>query len=610
MKLPFPFYKLPLQLDVARLRAEMGTLSADAWVSHPKGVPGNSAVRLITVNGEDNDSLYGTMLPTRYLATMPYTRQVLSSFGVVWGRSRLMKLAPGAEVPEHSDINLHWFRRVQLHMPVFTTPEVKFSCDEQTVHMAAGDVWVFDNWRPHRVINPSESERIHLVADTTGNSVFWRRVLTSNGGPATTLTYQEGANPPLLTERNSTYSVMSPTEVELLLSDLAEEIVARTAQSNSGQSVAEYRQLLTNFILDWRHCCLRFGEDAAHFGEYIKLRESLQADSLRIGPCLMVRSNSVAAHEVLAARILRQLLGTSETGRAPTRAGSAGSNQPSTRNRFFRPVFIVAAPRAGSTLLYEALAVNSSFCTLGGEAHWLVENIPSLRPGWPGVDSNRLTGSHATDAIAEHVAESILRRAMSSTHESVKLSASGLRLLEKTPKNAIRIPFLNEIFSDARFIFLWRDPRENISSIMEAWKGGRWITYKNLPGWDGPWSMLLPPGWRDLRGRPLEEVAAYQWRYTNETVLADLHQLAIDRFAVVNYTDLLSNPRGTIERLCAFTGVEMDDATMARVSAPLPLSRYTQTPVDPGKWKRNEAPILRVLPTVNHVWRELQMLTR
>src|SRR5882757_2864001 len=55
------------------------------------------------------------------------------------------------------------------------------------------------------------------------------------------------------------------------------------------------------------------------------------------------------------------------------------------------PIFIVAAPRSGSTLLFETLARSESLCSVGGEAHWLVENHKDLRPGEPGVDSNRLT---------------------------------------------------------------------------------------------------------------------------------------------------------------------------------------------------------------------------
>ena len=81
-----------------------------------------------------------------------------------------------------------------------------------------------------------------------------------------------------------------------------------------------------------------------------------------------------------------------------------------------------------------------------------------------------------------------------------------VRMLEKTPKNALRVPFLARVFPEARFIYLHRDPRPVLASMMEAWQSGRFRTYPNLPGWTGlPWSLLLVPGWRDLLGRPLHE---------------------------------------------------------------------------------------------------------
>ena len=177
MRLPQPFIRLPLRFDTDRMRAEVAALPASAWASHPNDIAGNSSLRLISVDGGDNDAVDGVMLPTAQLRSSPYIAQVLASFGVVWGRSRLMRLAPGAEVPQHSDINYHWFTRVRLHVPVITRPEVRFFCGEDAVHMAAGEAWLFDNWRPHRVINPTPHERIHLVADTSGTAAFWQFAL-------------------------------------------------------------------------------------------------------------------------------------------------------------------------------------------------------------------------------------------------------------------------------------------------------------------------------------------------------------------------------------------------------------------------------------------------
>ena len=56
-----------------------------------------------------------------------------------------------------------------MHIPVVTWPEVRFHCGDESVHMAAGEAWLFDNWRRHSVVNPTDNDRVHLVADTFGN---------------------------------------------------------------------------------------------------------------------------------------------------------------------------------------------------------------------------------------------------------------------------------------------------------------------------------------------------------------------------------------------------------------------------------------------------------
>ena len=151
MKLPKPFYRLPVRFDAARLAAECAAMPAAAWAKHPNEIPGNTSLRLISANGTENDEVDGPMLPTAHLARAPYLRQVLASFGVVWSRSRLLKLSARAGVPRHADINHHWFSRVRLHVPVVTHPEVRFHCGDRSVHMAAGEAWLFDNWRLHWV---------------------------------------------------------------------------------------------------------------------------------------------------------------------------------------------------------------------------------------------------------------------------------------------------------------------------------------------------------------------------------------------------------------------------------------------------------------------------
>ena len=59
-----PFLKLPWRFDVAALSNEVAGLPDDFWLAHPSGLPGNSAVPLVSVNGEMNHAFDGAMKAT------------------------------------------------------------------------------------------------------------------------------------------------------------------------------------------------------------------------------------------------------------------------------------------------------------------------------------------------------------------------------------------------------------------------------------------------------------------------------------------------------------------------------------------------------------------
>jgi len=604
MRLSQPFYRLPVRFDIARLQEEVRRLPAESWNEHPNGIAGNSALRLISAGGGENDDVDGVMQPTAHLKRTPYLRQVLASLGVVWSRSRLMQLAPHSDVPEHADINYHWYYRVRVHIPIFTTPGVQFHCGDETVHMAAGEAWIFDNWRRHRVLNDSEESRIHLVGDTAGNSAFWQLVAQGQAGAAPLQhRFDPNRDVQLLTERTTLAPVMAPAEIDLLLLDLRAELTAADPAR-----MAQYMGLLDAFRGDWRQLYALHGERPSGWPQYNALRQQLREASKQLSEGLSMRTNRIAAHKVLEGRVLRVILpAVAEKPAAPAPPPSAPAPARAVRRSLDRPVFIIAAPRSGSTLLFETLACSANLVTLGGEAHWLVEDLQALRPGAPDVESNRLTAAQASEPVYEHIMDTIAGRLRDADDAPVPLRPES-RLLEKTPKNALRIPFFNRLFPDALFVFLWRDPRENLSSIIEAWRSGRWKTYNGLDGFDGPWSLLLPPQWRAMNGRPLEEIAAFQWSTANSIALDDLAQLAPGRWMSLNHTQFVADPAAQVERICRFIGIEMDARLQSSVSQPLPLSRFTQTPPEPNKWRRNAALIEPVLPEVEAVWRRLQEL--
>lgn len=260
--------------------------------------------------------------------------------------------------------------------------------------------------------------------------------------------------------------------------------------------------------------------------------------------------------------------------------------------RFDRPIIIVSTPRAGSTLLFETLEQAPRLYATGQESHWLIEDIPGLHPAARGWDSNRLTAADATPQIAEALAGEFYRQIRNRDGHA---PTGRVRMLEKTPKNALRIPLFDAVFPDAMFVYLYRDVRQTIASMMEAWASGAFRTYPELPGWTGyPWSLLLVPGWRDLIGRPLPMVVAHQWATTTRIMLDDLETLPPDRVKVMAHDRFLADPQGTSTELTRSLDLGWD----RELGGQLPLSKVTVSRPSPDKWRRLEREIESVMPIV------------
>lgn len=257
-----------------------------------------------------------------------------------------------------------------------------------------------------------------------------------------------------------------------------------------------------------------------------------------------------------------------------------------------RPIVLVSTPRSGSTLLYETLEQAPCLFTTGQESHWLIEDLPGLAPRQRGWDSNRLTADDASPKRSEAVSREFYRQ----LRDRDGNAADGpVRMLEKTPKNALRVPFFDAIWPGCLFVYLYRDVRETLASMMEAWASGGFRTYPDLPGWRGyPWSMLLVPDWRRLIGLSLPEIVAHQWASATEILVSDLEALPKDRVRPVSYEAFKAAPQETIERLADSLGLPWD----RQLGPSLPLSKVTVSPPRPDKWRRLEDAIEAVMPIV------------
>lgn len=274
-------------------------------------------------------------------------------------------------------------------------------------------------------------------------------------------------------------------------------------------------------------------------------------------------------------------------------------------NCFAEPLIIVSVPRAGSTLLFEQLQRIAGFWSIGGESHAIFNAFPHLRAANAALDSGCLDASHADPRTCDQMRRCfafLLGDHQGRRYLRLNPLPSNVVLLEKTPRNALNIPFLLEVFPRARFVFLHREPPQNMASIVEAWtaglRTGRFVTFRELLGWDREaWCFLLPPGWRAMVGKSLAEIAAFQWSAGNRIILDELGRLPSERWMTTRYEQLVSEPTATLKEIAEFAGIDVPEFGSGMQS--LPLSRTTLTPPHPDKWRRHE----EAIDNVRDEWR-------
>lgn len=192
--------------------------------------------------------------------------------------------------------------------------------------------------------------------------------------------------------------------------------------------------------------------------------------------------------------------------------------------------------------------------------------------------------------------------------------ADGIRLVEKSIQSCFRMPFLRALYPDAKYVFVVRDPRTSIGSLMDAWLNPRMFFsyqvpmplriegYSDVFPWGKQWwNLSLPPGWQDWVDLRLSEVCAHNWRSHNRAVLDAARSLAHTGDSIlVRYEDVQANPVSTMEAVAAAVDLPFVDAWGSR---DLPVV-MTQTAPDPQKWRRHESEIRPVLPIVRELAEE------
>lgn len=209
-----------------------------------------------------------------------------------------------------------------------------------------------------------------------------------------------------------------------------------------------------------------------------------------------------------------------------------------------RPIFMVGLPRSGTTIVSRLLGNHKDV------AHW--SEAPMVWDSkWRSVDNDhRWT---AADATAERI------RRVNNNFGWYASCKRRRRVLNKHPRNSLRIPFLIEGWADCLIINVERDPRAVVNSLVQRTQAEAWRRNKPLG------QFARPVGWREIDACT-DDVEKFS-RMTvaiHNTLCQDLKAcVPADRLLEVRYEDFAADVRGSLTRMFEFCQLSADDAALA-----------------------------------------------
>lgn len=244
-----------------------------------------------------------------------------------------------------------------------------------------------------------------------------------------------------------------------------------------------------------------------------------------------------------------------------------------------QPVVIIGAGRSGTNMLRDVLT------RLQGLNTWPCDEINYIwRHGNRDFSTDELTVRHASPKVSNFI-----RTQFSSIVEELGLSTypdNQRFIVEKTCANSLRIPFVDAVIPEAKYIFLVRDGRDVIASARKRWQAPLDIPYLFSKAKYVPKSDLFYYARRYLLNRiskqgnsdkalsvwgpkfegmsalseqaSLDDVCAVQWVRCVESSQAAFDKMEQSKFISVHYEDFVSRPMEVLAVITQFLGLAHD----------------------------------------------------
>lgn len=242
------------------------------------------------------------------------------------------------------------------------------------------------------------------------------------------------------------------------------------------------------------------------------------------------------------------------------------------------PIIIIGAGRSGTNILRD------SICSMQGFETWPCDEINYIwRHGNISHDTDRFGIKEATPKVRKYIQEQF---------QNFEKAADADYVVEKTCANSLKVPFINEIFPDAKYIFLIRDGRDVASSAKQRWTAPLelkyiWKKVKYVPVTDIPyygfryfinrvkklfnkekrlafWGPLYPGMMQNLKKDSLIEVCAKQWVACVNIAYKDLSKIEASRVYMMKYETFVTNPEAEMRKVADFLNADASDETIKK----------------------------------------------